>query len=82
MEIRELAKRLTRLARQDRFRSHSALLLVGALLIAGCAAGGSQVADRAMKRGDWDGATQLLHAEALTDPDNAKVWARLGASGK
>jgi tetratricopeptide (TPR) repeat protein len=57
----------------------SVLILLGLLaMLAGCAASGSGYAGKAMRSGDWQEAVRLLTAAGVQQPNNGKVWARLG----
>jgi tetratricopeptide (TPR) repeat protein len=47
-------------------------------MLAGCAASGSGHATNAMRSGDWQEAVRLLTATSVQQPNNGKVWARLG----
>lgn len=55
-----------------------ALLIALPILVSGCAASGDRMIGRAMRAGDWSEAVRLLTAESVRNPDDAKVWARLG----
>lgn len=47
-------------------------------MLAGCAASGSGVAGQAMHSGNWQEAVRLLTQASVQNPNDGKVWARLG----
>lgn len=52
--------------------------VVAATLVVGCAASRERVVGRAMQAGDWDRAIRVLTIATTEEPQNAKLWARLG----